>query len=224
VLLAVAQFVIIIGASGRLMNAGADETDAEIGAIAHVGLASLFALILGVMTIASEYRHKTITDTYLTTPRRGRVVAAKLVVATGAGVGFGVAGIVTAVLATYAWFAGKGGSIDWSNGELWRTIVGDVTWNALFAAIGVAIGALVRNLAAAIAGALAWLALVEGLVGQLVGDDASRWLPFAAGSALGRLPVATEALPQAGAAVVLLGYAVVLAGAAAATSMRRDIA
>src|SRR5262249_26455050 len=53
-------------------------------------VASLFAAIAGVLVIASEYRYGTIRPTFVFTPRRERVIAAKLVAGLLAGLAFGL--------------------------------------------------------------------------------------------------------------------------------------
>ena len=40
----------------------------------------LFVSLLGILLITNEYYHQTATTTFLTTPHRSRVVAAKLVI------------------------------------------------------------------------------------------------------------------------------------------------
>ena len=222
-LLAVAQVLIVIGVSGATVS-GADATDpaTALTLVSHAGLVSLFSLVLGITAVAGEYRHRTIDDTYLAAPRRGRVIAAKLGVYTVAGAGFGVVGAGTALVASAGWLAAEGGSLELSSADLWRTVVGCVIWNAAFAAIGVGVGALVRNLAGAIIAALAWLAIGEALVGQLLGD-LQRWLPFAGGGALANLPADAASLPQAGAGLLLAGYAAAFAVLAVSTTVRRDV-
>jgi len=223
--LAASQLIVIAGVSGLVVS-GANLRDAQTPsrAIAHVGLASLCALVLGIYAVAGEYRFRTIADTYLTTPRRGRVLAAKLAVFGGAGVLLGVTAGVTALVATKVWWTIKGVPLDLGASDIWRTALGGVAWNALFAAIGVALGALLRSLAAAIAAALAWIALVEGIVGQLVGARVREWLPFAAGQSLGRAVIGGDhQLPQWSAALLLAGYATLAAAVAASITLRRDV-
>jgi ABC-2 type transport system permease protein len=223
-LLAVAQVVIVAGVAGPFSQADRGDPAIVRAGVAHLGLTALFALVLGIMAVAGEHRHRTITDTYLSAPRRGGVLTAKLVTYTGAGAVFGVVGAATAIAVTAVAAAVTGMTVDWSDPELWRIIGGGAAWNVAFAALGVGVGALVPNLTAAVTGALAWVALVEGVLGQLVGSDAARWLPFTAGGALGRLPSGADPLPQWGAAAVLAGYVVVLAAAALTVTGRRDIA
>ena len=221
-LLLIAQAIIVIGVSGAF-SSGSARSSVVVAAVAHVGLTSLFALVLGVLMMAGEYRHRTITDTFLSTPRRGLVVSTKLAVAATVGVLFGIVGSCTALLSSWVWAVFKDVPFDWSSASLWQTLGGDVVWNALFAAIGVGIGALIRNVAGAVAAALAWLALVEGLVGQLLGESLARWLPFQAGSALGRLPL-NDSLAQWTGGVVLVAYSLIFAILAVAVSVRRDVA
>jgi len=223
-LLAAAQLVVLAGVSGLFIS-GADLNDpaTPLRAIGHAGLVSMFSLVLGIIGMAGEHRHKTITDTYLGTPRRGRVITAKLATYAIAGAVFGLVSALVAFAATAIWLAGKGSSLDLSDGAVWRTLIGCVIWNACFAAMGVGLGALVRNLVGAVALALAWIALVEGIVGQLVGDF-DRWLPFNSGLALEDVPApGADLLPQWGGGLVLAAYALLFALLAVSTTVRRDV-
>jgi ABC-2 type transport system permease protein len=58
----------------------------------------LLALVLGVLIITGEYRHKTVTPTFLAEPRRGRVVIAKLGTSFGGGVVLGVLTMVVGLV------------------------------------------------------------------------------------------------------------------------------
>jgi len=233
-LLAAAPLLVLAGVSGLAISGGdMNKPTAQSGALSHVGLTSLFTVVFGILAVAGEYRHKTIVDTYLSTPARRQVIAAKLAVYTVLGALSGVVCSAVGLAAAASWWADKGLPFGWSNSAMWTTIGGGIAWNAAFAAIGVGLGALVRNLVGAIALALAWIALIEGIVGQLVGNLA-RWLPFNAGQALGGSPGGSGGgppglgsatlLPRWGGAVVLLVYTIAFAVAAVTTSMRRDVA
>lgn len=224
-LLGAALFVVLAGVSGRMAkDPNLDDPATAVGAIGHVGLVSLFALVLGVLAVAGEYRHHTATDTYLSTPRRASVVFAKLGVNVLAGAALGIASAVTAVAATAAWYAALGGTLDLWSGGVWRTAGGGIAWCAAFAAIGVGVGALIRNLAGAITAALAWIALVEAVAGELLGD-LGRWLPFRSGTALANLPASggVEGLGQGQAALALIAYTLLFVALGVSATVRRDV-
>ena len=225
-LLAAGPLLVVAGVTGLVQSGGNVHDPATVSkALAHVALAALFTLIFGIFAVAGEYRHGTVTDTFLSTPARGRVVIAKLAVYGSAGAVAGLVSSAVALAVTAAWWLAKGGSFSLTAADSWRTLAGGVAVNVAFAAIGVGVGALLRNLAVAIAAALAWIALVEGIAGQLVGAGPARWLPFSASEALGRANMTGTSgfLPQWGGGLVLAGYAIAFAAAAMVTTLRRDV-
>ncbi|MBO0880312.1 MAG: hypothetical protein J2P17_08150, partial [Mycobacterium sp.] len=199
--------------------------NAQSDALAHVGLTSIVMLMFGILAVSGEFRHKTIADTYLTDPRRGATITAKLMMYSGIAAISAVLSSIVGVLTAAVWWAGKGTSFDWSASRMWDTITGSIIWSIGFAAIGVALGTLIRNLAAAIAAALAWIALVEGVVVQLLGDSLGKWLPFNAGRALGASAsdASNDLMSRSAGALVVIVYVLVGVTAALVTVRRRDV-
>jgi len=225
-LLAAGPLIVVAGVTGLVESGGNVRDPATQGqALAHVGLAAIVTLIFGILAVAGEYRHATITDTYLSFPARDRVIAAKLAVYGTVGAAAGLVSAGVAIAVTAAWWAAKGSALHLSAGDAWLTLGGGAAANAAFAVIGVGVGALIRNLAAAVAAALAWIAVIEGIAGQLVGSVLARWLPLHASESLDRTSLfgAARLLPQWAGALVLVLYAAAFAGAAALTTLRRDV-
>ena len=153
---------------------------------------SLFILILAVLGITGEWRHRTITSSLLAAPDRLRFLAAKTLA-------FAAAGLVLSLLIAIA--IGVVGFAILTIRDLptpglgeW---IGQVARNALVAALlgafGVALGGLVRNQAVAIVGVLVIIFVVDSAVTALV-PEVGRFSPFSA------LPTAASGVPadQAG--------------------------
>jgi ABC-2 type transport system permease protein len=49
-------------------------------------------MLIGILSVAGEYRHKTIVETFVTTPKRHQVITAKLAVAVATALLFAVIG------------------------------------------------------------------------------------------------------------------------------------
>ena len=225
-LLALGPIIVVAGISGLVASGGNVHDPATAArAFGHVGLAAIFTLMFGILAVAGEYSRGTITDTFLSFPQRRRVIGAKLAAYAAAGGAAGLVSAATALLVTAAWWSAKGATFQWSAAGSWPTLGGGVAANAAFAAIGVGVGALIRNLVAAVAAALAWIAVVEGILGQLIGAGLARWLPFYASESLDRASLTSGGglLPQWGGGLMLLGYAVAFAAAAVLITLKRDV-
>jgi len=102
-LLAAGPLIVVAGVTGLVVSGGNVQDPAvQSQALAHVGLAAMLTLIFGILAVAGEYRHGTITDTYLSFPARGRVVTAKLGVYALVGAAAGLVSSVVALAVTAA--------------------------------------------------------------------------------------------------------------------------
>jgi len=224
ILLAATAVLAGLHAAGLLIGDPGGELTADVGkqrVLFSAGMGSILAIVLGVLISAGEFRHGTITDTYLTTPRRGRVMTAKLTAGFAFGALAGLASAVTTMAVSAPWLAAKDTPLPLDRGYVWLTLLGAVIWCSAYAVIGVAVGALARNPVLGIVGSLAWLYLVEGIVVSAF-EDVGRWLPSGAASAIGN-NVREGLLPQWGGAVMLAAYAAVIAAVASLTTLRRDV-
>jgi ABC-2 type transport system permease protein len=185
------------------------------------GTSALVMLLVGILIAAGEYRHGTVADTFLTTPRRHRVVLAKLVIAAAAGLGVGLVTAIAGVATATAVFNLGGDTFPIADGEVWLILAGTLAYTTLFAVLGVALGTLIRNQVLAVAVALAWIGIVEHILISLA-PAVGRWLPAMAGQAIVRTPI-EDVLPPLGGLVVLAVYAVLIGGAGLRLAVTRDV-
>jgi ABC-2 type transport system permease protein len=215
VALVVTMNVLAVGADE--LSSGAEQLqDFEAGSRAGM----LFAGLAGAIAITAELRYGTIRPTFLVTPRRGAVLAAKLAVGVLVGFVFGL--IAQALMTADASVALAARGIDnrLSGDDYLQLFSGGAAAAALWAAAGVGIGALVRSQVGAVVGLCAWMFLVESTFEGFV-PGAARFLPGGAGTVLAGN---NDELPLVLAALVLLIYAVAAAAGGWRATLRRDIA
>ena len=198
--------------------------DQEVRDFFSVGgsfLVPIFVLLLGIFGFTTEFRHGTIAETFLVTPRREHVLVSKLVTYALVGLLFAVLAIAVTIAIDVPWFHSEGVDVSISDPPIRSILLGALVAAALWGAIGVAVGGAVRNQVGAVIGSLVWLLIVESIFAGFFPDEA-RFLPGHAGDALSG--TATEDVltrPQGG--LVLLAWVVGLSLAAALLLRRRDV-
>ena len=224
-----AAATVVISVAGSILGAGhhgVPSLDSAAGVrnvIASAGSADLAVLIVGILMMTGEFRHGTITSTFLVTPTRSVVVAAKLVTSALVGLAFGVAASLVSLAVALPWLHVKHVSVAFWSRDVGLVIVGAVVAAALYGAIGTSVGSLVRNQVAAVTGALGWVMVVEALVVNLL-PDVGRWLPGGASAPLvGNSIPKGDLLPMWAGALVFGAYALVLVGTGSRFVVRRDV-
>ena len=208
-----------------------DESVGGVGILAlGATLVPMLGLVFGILSMTNEYRHGTITYSYLVTPRRARVIVVKLVVCFAVGVA--VLALVGLLLTLTAIVGYEVRGLELETGGLLddgvaQTIALVLLAAGLEASFGVSLGALFRNQPATVAGTLIWALAVEGIVVGLK-PGIGQYLPFAAldqvvSSGLNMGVESEVGLTRPEAFFISLAYIAVVSVVAVYTTMRRDV-
>ena len=227
---ATAGFAGVDPGAGQPTSPGLDSAEAIRSVYAGAAFAGtyIFALILGITGMTTEYRYQTITPTFLVSPRRGRVVGAKMAAHVLVGLVFGLLALVAAFVAGAVVIVIRGHGLGLGADRLWSTMALAVVAVGIWTLVGIGIGTLIRNQIAAILIGVFITFLLEPLMTLLLRaldlDAVAKWLPTNASTAL-ISPGETfiDYLQWWAGGLVLLGYAALFAALGLVLSTRRDI-
>ena len=223
----VVGLVVLIGLIATITADFEQDEVRTVDLLGIAGFAQVFALILGILAVTTEFRHGTITPTLIVAPDRVRVVLAKLVAHVLAGLILGVlaVGLTTAIVLIT--LSSRDIDTGLTSQEITEVVIGLILATALWAALGVGLGALVRNQVGAIVGALGWALLVENLLTIIptVGDWVQKYGLNGVTNALSNIEsdVTGDVLSQAAGGALLVAYAATFVIAGTLAMRRRDV-
>jgi ABC-2 type transport system permease protein len=204
-----------------------DFTKKEVRDLFTADFTGLFIILLGVIGMAGEWRHRTITSTFLAAPDRLRLLVAKMLSYAAAGALLSLVVTLTIMLVGTIILSLRGEqTADVSDliDVLWRNLL----VAGLVGALGVGIGAVVRNQIAAIIGVLFVAFVLEPLLAGLV-PEVYRFAPTQ-GAPAGIIQAsgfdgddADSLLAPAVAVLVMFGWLTAFFGVAAARLRGGDL-
>ena len=180
------------------------------------GGAQTLVAVLAAIGMTSEYRHRTATTTFLTTPRRAQVVAAKLITYALVGAVYAVACLAVVTAIAWPWLTARGIDPTLTGNGVPAALAGVIGAVTLFALLGVGLGALLRDQVAAVVGLLVYLFVAEPIVTRIPAlQDWTIYLPGPSASALTQITLTDQTFlqPWRG-GVMLTAYATAVAAGA----------
>ncbi|MHB1503699.1 MAG: ABC transporter permease [Acidimicrobiales bacterium] len=192
------------------------------------GVTEYFALVAGILCVAGEYRHGTITSTFLVEPRRGRVIAAKLGASGLAGAVFAIAAMVLVISVAAGVSAAERAATGNVVPALPAVAPGLILATALYGVYGAGLGALLRNQVLAVVIALSFSLIGESIVTDLL-PQVGKWLPDAAAASFSSSSQAEQIQGSAhmlvwwAGGLVLLAYGISAALVGVMIAVRSDV-
>jgi ABC-2 type transport system permease protein len=228
------------GRAQALAQAAQARTPSGLAAIAAGMMTSgqrigvIFALLLGVIIVTSEFANQTAAVTFVTVPRRTTVIRAKLAAAACCGALFWLVGTVIAAVTTPLFLYSQHVSTSLAGWTVARSVLLNLLAFVAWGAFGLGLGAVLRSQMAAV---IAAIAVYVGSFGALLVFTLlynllhQAWL---LGGPVIAPAVASEVMITSGPAfphappgwvggVIMIGYTVALVAGGIALTKRRDV-
>ncbi|MBB5872830.1 ABC-type transport system involved in multi-copper enzyme maturation permease subunit [Allocatelliglobosispora scoriae] len=193
----------------------------------------LFAMLLGILLITSEFQHQTLTTTFLTTPRRSSVVAAKLAVSAVGGVFFWFITTLLSVPGGAIFLSSEGQSAHLGDTEVLKAVGLNLLAFCLWGIFGLGFGVLIRSqIGATVTAAVLYVigTFAVSIIFELLAAWQGDWIrkfdvivPSIASAVMVSGTQLPDHPPQWVGAAILIGYAVVAGTIGTLILRRRDI-
>lgn len=223
-----------------LAEAARSHTPAGVAAIAASMMTSgqlfgvLFALLLGVLVVTSEFANQTAAVTFVTVPRRATVMMAKVAAAGCCGGLFWLVGAVLAAAVTPLFLYTQHISTSLAGWTMARSVLVNLLAFVAWGVFGLGLGAVLRSQMAAVIGAIVVYAGSFGselVFTALYNFFHQGWMlgaPVIAPAVASEVMIRSRsAFPYAPPAwvggVIMIGYTVALVAAGIALTKRRDV-
>lgn len=206
--------------AGEAGSASLGTAGAMLAVLGAPAKGALVALAVGVLAVSSEFRHHTITGSFLRTPRRSRVLAAKAM--TAALVGGAMAGLNLVIVLTVG-LAGGAVSPGLLNGDVVLRVLGLLLAYPLYGLLGAGLAALLPNQTIAVVVPLAWLLFLENWVVNALAPRLAPWSLTNLTAALANAGDVPRVLPVWAGGALLLAYGLLLAWLGTGRTVRSDI-
>jgi ABC-2 type transport system permease protein len=229
-----------LGGPQALAEAARSRTPAGVAAIAASMMTSgqlfgvLFALLLGVLIVTSEFANQTAAVTFVTVPRRALVIRAKVAAAACCGALFWLVGTVLAAVATPLFLYTQHVSMSLAGWTVARSVLLNLLAFVAWGVFGLGLGAVLRSQIASVVAAMLVYAGsfgAEPLFSALYNLFHQGWMlgaPVIAPAVASEVMITSgPAFPYAPPAwvggVIMIGYTVALVAGGIALTIRRDV-
>jgi ABC-type transport system involved in multi-copper enzyme maturation permease subunit len=195
----------------------------------------LFVALLGILLVTNEYYHQTATATFLTTPNRSRIVAAKLITGIAYAGAFWLLITVIDLITGVIFFKIEGFPSHLGEWDVVRSLLLNLVAFAIWAVFGVGFGALIRSqIGATVTVTVLYLVgmlaaqIVFSILHQLIKQDwvltAQVIVPSTASQImLAPVKLFPQSPPQWVGALVLVGYGVIAGLIGTLILRKRDV-